>query len=122
MTGVRRIPRLLGKPLLDLGLGFALMRDRRVALRVKLLAVLAGLGITGVVEFLEIPVEGVLTMLLPVLGALGDVVLDGAEAVAGPLLLANVLLPFLAPKAIVEQVRSERAGFSGKAKGPIIDI
>ena len=93
-----RIPRLLNKPLLDMKLGFALMRDRRVPLRSKLLATLLGLAITGMVEFLELPVEGILSMLLPVLGAVGDVVLDGAEIVAGPLLLANVLLPFVAPR------------------------
>jgi len=43
---------------------------------------------------LEIPVEGLLSILMPILGAMGDVVVDGAELVAGPLLLAGLLLPF----------------------------
>ena len=120
MIGAIRLPRLLRKPLLDVRLGFALMRDGRVPLRTKLLAVLIGLAVTGLVEFLEIPVEGVLSVLLPILGAAGDFVIDGAEMIAGPLLLANVLLPFLAPRAVVEQIRSERS--TGAPKSPIIDV
>jgi len=119
MINAIRIPRLFQHPLLDIKLGFALMRDRRVPLRSKLLAVLLGLGITGVVEFLEIPVESVLAMVLPVLGAMGDFMIDGAELIAGPLLLAHALLPFVAPRHVVEQVRVERAG---AAKAPIIDV
>lgn len=103
-------------------LGFALMRDRRVPLRHKLLAVLLGLGITGIVEFLEVPIESVFAMLVPVLGALGDFVIDGAEVVAGPLLLATMLLPFLAPRNVVEQIHSERSGSPAAPKGPIIDV
>ena len=115
-----RLPRFFRRPLLDVRLGFALMRDRRIPLRTKALAVLIGLGVTAVVEFLEIPVEGVLAALLPIVGVAGDIVVDGAEMIAGPLLLANVLLPFLAPRDIVEQIRSERS--SGSSKSPIIDI
>jgi len=115
-----RLPRLLRKRLLDVPLGFALMRDRRVPLKSKALAVLLGLALTGLVEFLEIPLEGVLAMLLPILGAVGDIVVDGAEMVAGPLLLSGVLLPFIAPRHIVEQIHSERS--TGAPKSPIIDI
>ena len=121
MLGAIRIPGLQ-RPLLDLRLGFALMRDRRVPLRSKLIAVLLGLGITGIVEFLELPVEGLLSVMLPILGAAGDFVLDGAEMIAGPLLLANALLPFVAPQAIVEQVRAERSASAGGPKGPVVDV
>jgi hypothetical protein len=117
MTAIR-IPRLLQRPLLDIKLGFALMRDGRIPLRSKALAVLLGLGITGVVEFLEIPLEGILSILLPILGAVGDVVIDGAELLAGPLLLAAALLPFVAPRHLVEQLQSERAA----PASPIIDV
>jgi hypothetical protein len=58
-------------------------------------------------------------MLLPILGAMGDVVVDGAELVAGPLLLASLLLPFLAPRETVERIRSERAA---GAKSPVVDV
>jgi hypothetical protein len=115
-----RLLRLGRRPLLDMRLGFALMRDRRVPLRTKLLAVLIGLAVTGLVEFLEIPFESILAALLPILGLAGDVVVDGAEIVAGPLLLANALLPFLAPREVVEHIRFERS--TGNLKAPIIDI
>jgi hypothetical protein len=120
MINAIRLPRLFQRPLLDIKLGFALMRDGRVPLRSKAFAVLLGLAITGMVEFLELPVEGILSMLLPILGAVGDVVVDGAELLAGPLLLAGALLPFVAPRHIVTQIRSERA--TGAPKSPIIDV
>jgi hypothetical protein len=121
MTNAFRLPRFLDKSLLDMKLGFALMCDRRVPLRFKAFAVVLGLAITGLVEFLELPVEGILAALVPILGIAGDVVLDGAETVAGPLLLANALLPFLAPREIVERVRSERAT-AKKPDSPVVDV
>jgi len=117
-----RIPRLLRGSLHDVRLGFALMRDRRVPLRAKLLAILIGLAVTGLVEFLELPVEGILSILLPILGGVGDVVVDGAEMIAGPLLLASVLLPFLAPRDLVAQIRAERSASPAGPKAPIIDV
>jgi len=39
----------------------------------------------------------------------GDIVIDGAEAVIIPVLVATVLMPYLAPSAIVQQLRAERA-------------
>ena len=106
----------------DVRLGFALMRDRRVPLQSKLFAILIGLAVTGVVEFFELPIESILAMLLPFLGAVGDVVIGGAEAIAGPLLLAGVLLPFLAPRDIVDLVHAGRSAPVGAPKTPIIDI
>lgn len=125
MLGAIRLPRLFRRPVLDLRLGFALMRDRRVPLRSKVLSLLLGLGITAIVEFLELPIEGVLSALLPVLGIAGDIVLDGAEMIAGPLLLANALLPFVAPRGVVDLVRAERSPGAPnvpKGEGPVIDI
>lgn len=120
MIGAIPIPRLFQKQLLDVKLGFALMRDRRIPLRSKLIAALVGVAITAIVELLELPVEGILSMLLPILGAAGDLVIDGAELIAGPVLLANLLLPFVAPRHLVDRIRSERA--TGAPKSPIIDI
>ena len=119
MIGVIRIPQP-GRKLIDMKLGFALMRDRRVPLRSKLSAVLTGLLITGLVEFLELPVEGVLAAVLPILGLGGDMVIDGAELIAGPLLLAHLLLPWIAPRDIVALIRAERSGDT--SKGPVVDI
>jgi hypothetical protein len=42
-------------------------------------------------------------------GAAGDIVIDGAEVVIIPVLVATVLMPYLAPSAIVRQLRAERA-------------
>jgi len=119
-SNVSPLSRFFLKPLLDVRLGFALMRDRRVPVRTKVLALLIGVVVTALVEFLEFPIEGVLSMMLPLLGVLGDVVVDGAEAIAGPLLLAGALLPLLAPRNVVSQIRSERS--TGAPNSPIIDI
>jgi hypothetical protein len=121
MISAIKLPAFFQHPMLDVKFGFALMRDHRIPLRAKVMAVLLGLGITGLVEVLEIPVEGLLSVLLPILGAAGDVVVDGAELIAGPLLLAALLLPFLAPREVVERIRSERATSPGK-KSPVVDI
>jgi hypothetical protein len=122
MTASERIPRLLRRPLLDIRLGFVLMRDSRVPFRFKLLAVMLGLAITGLVEFLELPVEGLLSMVLPFLGAAGDVAFDGVETIAGPVILAVALLPLLAPRDIVERIHSERSTSTGERQSPIIDL
>ena len=50
--------------------------------------------------------------LLPFIGAAGDLVLDSAEAVIGPVLIATILLPHIAPADIVRQIRAERARVS----------
>ena len=93
---------------MDMPLGYALLRDRRVSLRPKLVALGTGLAAVAVIEFLQIPLESVFAFLLPVAGAAGDVALDGAEAVIGPVLIATLLMPHLAPANIVQQLRAER--------------
>jgi hypothetical protein len=46
--------------------------------------------------------------LLPFVGAAGDLgALDGAEAVIGPVVIATLLLPKIAPADIVRQIRDE---------------
>jgi hypothetical protein len=104
---------------LSFKLGFALMRDRRVPLRAKGLALLLGLALTGLLEVFEIPMEGLISMLVPLVGMAGDMALDGVELVAGPLLLGNLLLPYLAPREVVAQVQAEQAG---GGKGRTVDV
>ena len=94
---------------MNIHLGYALLRDRRVSVRSKLIALTVGLAITGLVELLQLPFESVFALLAPVAGAAGDIVIDGAEAVIIPVLVATVLMPYLAPSAIVQQLRAERA-------------
>lgn len=93
---------------MSMQLGYALLRDRRVPVRAKLLALGIGAAAIGAIELLQLPVEGVIAALLPFIGAAGDLALDGAEAVIGPVLIATLVLPHLAPAEIVQQIRAER--------------
>jgi hypothetical protein len=94
---------------MSMQLGFALLRDRRVSIRAKLIALGIGAAAVSAIELLQLPVEGVVAALLPFIGAAGDLTLDGAEAVLGPVLIATLLLPHLAPADIVQQIRAERS-------------
>ncbi|HEY6840653.1 MAG TPA: hypothetical protein VI114_05500 [Chthoniobacterales bacterium] len=92
---------------MNMRLGYALLRDRRVPVRTKLIALGIGAASVGAIELLQLPVEGVVAALLPFIGAAGDLALDGAEAIVGPLLIATLILPHLASAQIVRQVRAE---------------
>src|ERR1700720_4920042 len=94
---------------MNMRLGYALLRDRRVPVRTKLIALGIGAASVGAIELLQLPVEGVVAALLPFVGAAGDLALDGAEAVIGPVLIATLVLPHIAPADIVRQIRAERA-------------
>jgi hypothetical protein len=94
---------------MSMQLGYALLRDRRVSIRAKLIALGIGAAAIGAIELLQLPVEGVVAALLPFIGAAGDLALDGAEAVIGPVLIATLVLPHIAPADIVRQIRAERA-------------
>jgi hypothetical protein len=92
---------------MNMTLGYALLRDRRVPIRTKLIALGIGAAGVGAIELLLLPVEGVVVALLPLIGAAGDLALDGAEAVIGPVLIATLLLPHLAPADLVQQIGAE---------------
>jgi hypothetical protein len=92
---------------MNMPLGYALLRDRRVPIRTKLIALGIGAATVGTIELLQLPIEGVVAMLLPFIGAAGDLALDGAEAVIGPVVIATLLLPYLASPDLVRQVRTE---------------
>jgi hypothetical protein len=92
---------------MNMTLGYALLRDRRVPIRTKLIALGIGAAGVGAIELLQLPLEGVFAALLPLVGAAGDLTLDGAEAVIGPILIATLVLPHLVPGDLVRQVRAE---------------
>jgi hypothetical protein len=94
---------------MNIQLGYALLRDQRVPIRPKLIALAIGAAVVGFIELLEIPLESVFAVILPVIGIAGDVIVDGAEAVIGTVFVATLLLPYLAPSTIVHQIRAERA-------------
>lgn len=97
-------------PLVDFGLGFDLMRDRRVPVGAKGLAVLLGAALIGLFITLELPVEAIVGALLNIVGFGFDFLVDGLEVLAGPLLFGALMLPRLAPAHIVARIRAERSG------------
>ena len=107
-----------GRNPLDVKFGVAMARDRRVPFKCKLLAVGLGVSLLALLLALEVPLEAFVTFLAPFLLPV-DMIVDGLEIVALPILFSALLLPFVAPRALVEQLRAERSLLHG---GPIIDI
>ena len=64
-------------------LGYALLRDRRVPIRTKLIALGIGAAGVGAIELLQLPLEGVIAALLPLIGAAGDLAAVALGAVSG---------------------------------------
>lgn len=91
---------------LDFKLGLRLLRDSRVPLKSKIGGLGLGLGAVFILEILELPLQTAL-MLLPFVGIAADLALDGVELLAGPIIVASLVLPYLAPREIVEQIRAE---------------
>lgn len=94
---------------LDWKLGLRLLRDRRVSFLTKLLAIGIGIGALALLEVLELPLEAALALLVPILGLAADFALDGIELIAVPFFVATLLLPFLAPREVVAELRGESA-------------
>jgi hypothetical protein len=95
------------KPL-DPKLGVTLFRDRRVPAVVKTLALACGFAAMMVWNLLELPAEALIALLLP-LGIPLEIAWNGAETLGGSLLFAALILPRVAPKSLVEEIRAERA-------------
>ncbi len=85
---------------LDLKLGFALARDRRVSVGLKFAALVIGVGLTGALVAIEVPLEGVIGLLLPALGFIVDVAFDGIEFLVLPVIIGALTLPFLIPREL----------------------
>ncbi len=92
---------------LDWKLGLRLLRDRRVPVSAKFLSLVLGLCSLFVLEFFELPIESALALLVPVLGLAADFAIDGIELLAVPFFVATLVLPFLAPRDVVAQLRGE---------------
>src|SRR5262245_28077517 len=92
---------------MNIRLGYTLLRDRRVPIRSKLVALGIGAAVMGVIELLQIPFESVFAAVLPLIGITGDVAFDGLEAVVGPVVIATMLLPYLVAPPLVQQIRAE---------------
>ena len=96
--------------ILDPALGWRLLRDGRIPFQFKVASVLLGMGLTFLIQVLELPIEGIIAAALPGLGLFLDGGLAGTEAVLGPLLFASLFLPHIAPKMLVAQLRGGSFG------------
>lgn len=105
---------------LNMKLGFALLKDRRIGVWPKFVSLAIGGAIAAGIVALEIPLEAILAIVLPGLGLALDYVADGMEAVVVPFLLASLLLPFIAPRRLVDQVMAERDSAVSPALPPQI--
>jgi len=76
-------------------LGLTLFRDKGIPFHVKILALTLGGCLTFLMIALEVPIEGVLALAMPVLGVPFDFAIDGLEFFALPVLLAVLILPLL---------------------------
>ena len=92
---------------MNIKLGYRLLRDHRVPIPTKLMALGIGVACIGVLELLELPLEGVLATILPLIGITVDIAFDGAEAVVGPVIIATILLPYLVAPPLIQQIRAE---------------
>ena len=97
-------------PIIDIGLGWALLRDGRVPGKAKLAALGLGTLIIAALQVLELPVELLIAAVFNLPGIGFDVAWNGIELLAGPVLAASILLIRLAPPGIVNQLRAERGG------------
>jgi len=102
---------------LNMKLGFALLRDRRVSFWPKLFAIGIGGAVAALLVALEISPETLLAFALPGLGLALDFATDGLEAVLVPFLMGALILPFMAPRDLVNRVMAERAGV---VAGPVL--
>jgi hypothetical protein len=90
--------------MLDIRYGFVLLKSREVPVGSKLLALVLGVGITGLLLAFEAPLELILGVFVPLLGVAADTVVDGLEVVVLPLVFACLLLPRIMTKRSRETV------------------
>jgi len=89
--------------LFDAKFGFALFKDRNVPISAKATALAIGVAITALLMAVEAPLELLLGIFLPFIGEAADLLVDGAEFVIFPILIACMVLPRLVAKQRVVQ-------------------
>ncbi len=89
---------------LDLKLGFALLRDKRVSVLAKLASIATGAALTAIFIALEVPLETIVGALLPFVGLFFDLAIDGIEVLILPIVIGSFVLQKLAPKNIVREL------------------
>lgn len=111
-----------GRSPLDIKFGVALLRDRRIPIKSKLMSLSGGIGLLALLLAFEIPVEAIATFLAPILLPL-DFVIDGLEIVALPILFMTILIAHFAPRPLVDAIYAERLpGQTGIDNDNVIDV
>ena len=105
---------------LDIKLGTALMRDGRLPWRYRFGALSIGALVAFLLDLVELPLGTIFAMILPIIGVPLDLALLGLEDVAVVPIVTILMLPFIAPKWLVETVQRERLG--GALSPVIIDV
>lgn len=98
---------------LNAKLGFALFKDPRIPISSKLLALSIGVTLTGLLLAIEVPLELILALFVPFVGGGLDLVIDGAEIILFPMLIACLVLPGIARKKVY--VRQNTPPYRGEA-------
>jgi hypothetical protein len=89
---------------IDPKFGVQLFKDKRIPVTKKVLALFLSVVLIGIAEVLELPLDAILATLL---GPLAPLIGNGIESVVGILAISATLLPHLAPKPLVQQIRDE---------------
>ena len=92
---------------IDPKFGVKLFRDKRVPVSKKILAVCLGVVAIGVAEVLELPLEALLAPILGLLAIPLELVGLAVESTVGVLAVSATILPHIAPKPLVQQIREE---------------
>jgi hypothetical protein len=96
-------------PLLDIGLGIALLRDRRVPFAAKAKSIMLGALTVAAFLALQLPLDAAILLLLNVAGLGINAVMDGLQVWLGTILFGALYLSRLAPRELAERVREERS-------------
>ncbi len=105
--------------LFDAKYGFALFKDRGVPVTAKLSALFIGVAITALLLAVEAPLELLLGIFLPFIGEAADLLVDGAEVIIFPMLIACMVLPRIVAK---QQVAQPQVIVQPAHRGEVIDM
>ena len=106
---------------LDIKFGLALLRDKRITFKSKLLSLVVGIGLLALLLVFQVPLEAFATFLAPVLLPL-DFVIDGFELVALPVLFTALAVAHIAPRPMVDAIFNERLSGQSVNANNVIDV
>ena len=76
--------------------GWTLMRDRQISGWTKLVALAIGIAALGAIIALELPLETIVAVLMPGVGSVLGLFVDGLELIALPVIVGCLVLPKIA--------------------------